>query len=31
VNNLDAPFGSGSPQANGEPLPQTPLFLLTGQ
>jgi DNA-binding beta-propeller fold protein YncE len=31
VTDLLAPFSAGQPQANGEPLPQAPVFLLTGQ
>jgi len=31
VTDLLAPFSAGTPQANGEPLPQAPVFLLTGQ
>ncbi|HET6178271.1 MAG TPA: hypothetical protein VFE61_15155 [Candidatus Sulfotelmatobacter sp.] len=31
VTDLPAPFGAGNPQGNGEPLPQSPVFLLTGQ
>jgi DNA-binding beta-propeller fold protein YncE len=31
VTNLPAPFSAGPPQANGIPLPQNPVFLLTGQ
>ncbi|MGP0017461.1 MAG: hypothetical protein ACLPHP_02735 [Candidatus Sulfotelmatobacter sp.] len=31
VTDLLAPFSAGAPQANGEPLPQSPVFLLTGQ
>jgi DNA-binding beta-propeller fold protein YncE len=31
VNDLFAPFSAGPPQPNGEPLPQSPVFLLTGQ
>ncbi|HTW60098.1 MAG TPA: hypothetical protein VMD99_18385 [Terriglobales bacterium] len=31
VTDLAAPFGAGTPEVNGEPLPQTPVFLLTGQ
>src|SRR5271165_646740 len=31
VTDLLAPFSAGSPQANGEPLPQSPVFLLAGQ
>jgi DNA-binding beta-propeller fold protein YncE len=31
VTDLAAPFSAGPPQANGEPLPQNPVFLLTGQ
>jgi DNA-binding beta-propeller fold protein YncE len=31
VTNLNAPFSAGPPQANGEPLPQYPIFLLAGQ
>ena len=31
VTDLPTPFGSGPPQANQEPLPQNPVFLLTGQ
>jgi hypothetical protein len=31
VFDLPTPFGAGPPQANGEPLPQSPVFLLTGQ
>jgi YVTN family beta-propeller protein len=30
VTDLLAPFSAGQPQANGEPLPQSPVFLLTG-
>jgi YVTN family beta-propeller protein len=31
VTDLLAPFGASPPQPNGEPLPQSPVFLLTGQ
>lgn len=31
VTDLLAPFSAGPPQANHEPLPQNPIFLLTGQ
>jgi DNA-binding beta-propeller fold protein YncE len=31
VTDLLAPFSAGPPQANGEPLPQSPVFLLSGQ
>jgi DNA-binding beta-propeller fold protein YncE len=31
VNDLFAPFSGAAPQPNGEPLPQSPVFLLTGQ
>jgi hypothetical protein len=31
VTNLPAPFSAGPPQSNGIPLPQNPVFLLTGQ
>ncbi len=31
VTDLLAPFSAGKPQANGEPLPQSLVFLLTGQ
>jgi DNA-binding beta-propeller fold protein YncE len=31
VTDLLAPFSAGAPQANGEPLPQSPVFLLAGQ
>jgi hypothetical protein len=31
VTNLNAPLSAGPPQSNGEPLPQSPIFLLTGQ
>jgi len=31
VTDLVAPFSAGNPQLNGEPLPQNPIFLLTGQ
>jgi hypothetical protein len=31
VNDLLAPFSAGPAQPNGEPLPQSPVFLLTGQ
>jgi DNA-binding beta-propeller fold protein YncE len=31
VIDLFAPFSAGPPQANGEPLPQSPVFLITGQ
>jgi YVTN family beta-propeller protein len=31
VTDLLAPFSAGQPQPNGEPLPQSPVFLLTGQ
>jgi DNA-binding beta-propeller fold protein YncE len=31
VTDLVAPFSAGPPQTNGEPLPQNPVFLLTGQ
>lgn len=31
VNDLLAPFSAGPPQPNGEPLPQSPVFLFTGQ
>ncbi len=31
VTDLLAPFSAGQPQGNGEPLPQSPVFLLTGQ
>jgi YVTN family beta-propeller protein len=31
VTNLPAPFGAGSPQPNGQPPQQSPVFLLTGQ
>jgi len=31
VTDLLAPFSAGQPQANGEPLPQSPVFLLAGQ
>jgi len=31
VTDLLAPFSAAAPQANGEPLPQSPVFLLAGQ
>jgi YVTN family beta-propeller protein len=31
VTDLLAPFSAGPPQPNGEPLPQSPVFLVTGQ
>ena len=31
VTDLAAPFGAGPTQSNGQPLPQSPVFLLTGQ
>jgi len=31
VTDLPAPVGSGPPQSNQQPLPQSPVFLLTGQ
>jgi len=31
ITDLAAPFSSGVIQVNGEPLPQSPVFLLTGQ
>lgn len=31
VTDLPAPFSGGPPQSNNEPLPQSPVFLLTGQ
>jgi hypothetical protein len=31
ITDLAAPFSSGPIQVNGEPLPQSPVFLLTGQ
>jgi YVTN family beta-propeller protein len=31
VYDLPAPFSAGAPQSNGEPAPQNPVFLLTGQ
>jgi DNA-binding beta-propeller fold protein YncE len=31
IDNLAAPFSAGAPQANGQPLPQTPVFLFAGQ
>ena len=31
VTDLAAPFGAGPTQSNGQPLPQNPVFLLTGQ
>ena len=31
VTNLLAPFSAGPPQPNGEPLPQSPILLVTGQ
>jgi DNA-binding beta-propeller fold protein YncE len=31
VTDLPAPFGAGAAQGNGQPLPQNPVFLLTGQ
>ncbi len=31
ITDLPAPFSNGATQANGEPLNQNPLFLLTGQ
>ena len=31
VNALPAPFSAGPAQADGQPLPQSPVFLLTGQ
>jgi DNA-binding beta-propeller fold protein YncE len=31
VTDLAAPYSAGPPQANGEPLPQNPVFLLVGQ
>lgn len=31
VTDLLAPFSAAPPQANGEPLPQSPVFLLAGQ
>jgi DNA-binding beta-propeller fold protein YncE len=31
VTDLPAPVGAGPPQSNQQPLPQTPVFLLTGQ
>jgi DNA-binding beta-propeller fold protein YncE len=31
VTNLPAPFSAGPPQSNGIPLPQNPVFVLTGQ
>jgi YVTN family beta-propeller protein len=31
VTDLNAPVSAGPPQSNGEPLPQSPIFLLTGQ
>ncbi len=31
VTDLLAPFSASPPQPNGEPLPQSPVFLLTGQ
>ncbi len=31
VTDVPAPFSAGAAQSNGEPLPQSPIFLLTGQ
>jgi DNA-binding beta-propeller fold protein YncE len=31
VIDLAAPFSAGPTQSNGQPLPQNPVFLLTGQ
>jgi hypothetical protein len=31
VTDMLAPFGAGNAQLNGEPPPQNPIFLLTGQ
>jgi hypothetical protein len=31
MTDLVAPFSAGAPQANGQPLPQTPVFLFSGQ